>query len=194
MRLQRLVILALAAFMLAGCGYNRLVSDDEDVKAAWSEVLNQYKRRADLVPQLVQVVQGEAAFERTTLTQVIEARARATSMQVGPAVLQDPAALARFEQAQGQLTGALSRLLVVAENYPTLQANQAFLDLQSQLEGTENRIAVARHRYIQSVNVYNREVRSLPTNLTAMAFGFAPRANFQTDDDARTPARLGSWA
>ena len=170
---------------LAGCGYNRLVSADEDVKASWAEVLNQYQRRADLIPGLVEIVKGEAAFERSTLTQVIEARAKATAVQATPALVNDPDAFARFEQAQSQLGGALSRLLVVAESYPTLQASQAFRDLQSQVEGTENRIAVARHRYIQAVNAYNTEVRSLPTNMTAWAFGFQAKANFRSEDEAR---------
>lgn len=177
-------VLALLVGNLAGCGYNRLVSADENVKAAWSEVLNQYQRRNDLVPALVEVVKADAAFERSTLMQVVEARARATAVQATPALVDDPEAFARFERAQAQVGGALSRLLVVAENYPTLQANQAFRDLQAQLEGTENRIAVARHRYIEAVNTYNTEVRSLPSNMTAMAFGFHAKANFRTDDDA----------
>ena len=179
------LLLALVLGNIAGCGYNRLVGADEDVKASWSDVLNEYQRRADLIPRLVDVVKGEAAFERSTLTQVIEARAKATSVQATPELVNDPQAFARFEQAQSQLGGALSRLLVVAESYPTLQASQAFRDLQSQVEGTENRIAVARHRYIQAVNAYNTQVRSLPTNLTAMAFGFQAKANFQSEDEAR---------
>ena len=179
------LVLALLLGNLAGCGYNRLVSADEDVKACWSDVLNEYQRRADLIPRLVDVVKGEAAFERSTLTQVIEARARATSVQATPALVNDPEAVARFEQAQLQLGGALPRLLAVAESYPTLQASQAFRDHQSQLEGTENRIAVARHRYIQAVNAYNTQVRSLPTNMTAWAFGFQAKANFRGEDEAR---------
>ncbi|TCS96091.1 LemA protein [Tepidimonas ignava] len=167
-----------AAAPLAGCGYNEFQRLDEEVNAAWAEVLNQYQRRADLVPNLVATVQGEANFERETLTRVIEARARATAIQVTPEMLQDPQALQRFQAAQGELGGALARLLVVAEQYPNLKANQAFADLRVQLEGTENRIAVARNRYIQAVQRYNTLVRSFPTNLTAMVLGYQPKAGF----------------
>lgn len=179
-----------ACLGLSGCGYNTLQSSDEQIKASWSEVVNQYQRRADLVPNLVNTVQGEANFERTTLTQVVEARARATAIQATPALVDDPAAFAKFQAAQGELSTALSRLLVVTENYPALKANQGFRDLQAQLEGTENRIAVARHRYIQAVQDYNVTVRSFPSNLTAMAFGFRDKANFSVDNEkaiARPP-------
>lgn len=175
---------ALLLAVLAGCGYNGLVKADEDVKASWSEVLNQYQRRSDLIPALVDVVRGDAAFERAVLTQVVEARARATAVQATPQLVNDPEAFARFEQAQKEVGSALSRLLAVAENYPTLQASSAFRDLQSQVEGTENRIAVARHRYIQAVNDYNTQVRSLPTNLTASLTGFRVKATFRPDDEA----------
>lgn len=173
-----------AATLLPGCGYNDFQRLDEEVKAAWAEVLNQYQRRADLVPNLVATVQGEANFERETLTRVIEARARATAIQVTPEMLQDPQALQRFQAAQGELGGALARLLAVAEQYPNLKANQAFADLRVQLEGTENRIAVARHRYIQAVQRYNTLARSFPTNLTAKVFGYAPKPGFAPADEA----------
>jgi LemA protein len=168
---------------LSGCGYNTFQSTDEQIKASWSEVLNQYQRRADLVPNLVSTVKGEAQFEQQTITQVIEARSRATAVQATPELVNDPAAFQKFQQAQGQLSGALSRLLVVSENYPTLKANQAFRDLQAQLEGTENRIAVARNRYISAVQEYNVAVRSFPSNLTAMVFGYKPKANFTVENE-----------
>ena len=183
MRKLLILLTTLAALALSGCGYNTLQSTDEQIKASWSEVLNQYQRRADLVPNLVSTVKGEAKFEQDTLTKVVEARARATSVQATPELVNDPAAFQRFAQAQGQLSGALSRLLVVAENYPNLKANQAFRDLQAQLEGTENRIAVARNRYIKSVQDYNVTVRSFPSNLTAMAFGFKEKANFTVENE-----------
>ena len=183
MRKFLILISTLAALLLSGCGYNTLQSTDEQIKASWSEVLNQYQRRADLVPNLVSTVKGEAKFEQDTLTKVIEARARATSVQATPELVNDPAAFQRFAQAQGQLSGALSRLLVVAENYPNLKANQAFRDLQAQLEGTENRITVARNRYIKAVQDYNVTVRSFPSNLTAMAFGFKEKANFTVENE-----------
>lgn len=183
MRKFFIVFTALAALLLSGCGYNTLQSTDEQIKASWSEVLNQYQRRADLVPNLVSTVKGEAKFEQDTLTKVVEARARATSIQATPELVNDPAAFQRFAQAQGQLSGALSRLLVVAENYPNLKANQAFRDLQAQLEGTENRITVARNRYIKAVQDYNVTVRSFPSNLTAMAFGFKEKANFTVENE-----------
>ena len=176
-------ILFLAALLLGGCGYNTLQSTDEQIKANWSEVLNQYQRRADLVPNLVNTVKGEAHFEQQILTQVVEARARATAMQASPELLNDPQAFQKFQQAQAQLGGALSRLLAVSENYPTLRANQGFLDLQAQLEGTENRITVARNRYIQAVRAYNVSVRSFPSNLTAMLFGYRPKPNFAVEDE-----------
>lgn len=169
--------------LLSGCGYNTLQSTDEQIKAAWAEVLNQYQRRADLVPNLVRVVQGYAAHERQVLTEVTNARARVGSMQVTPELLDDPEALARFQAAQAQLTSALSRLLAVAENYPQLKADAAFRDLQAQLEGTENRIAVARNRYIKAVQDYNVTVRSFPTNLTAMLFGYKTKPSFTVEDE-----------
>ena len=183
MRKFLILISTLAALLLSGCGYNTLQSTDEQIKASWSEVLNQYQRRADLVPNLVSTVKGEAKFEQDTLTKVVEARARATSIQATPELVNDPAAFQRFAQAQGQLSGALSRLLVVAENYPNLKANQAFRDLQAQLEGTENRITVARNRYIKAVQDYNVTVRSFPSNLTAMAFGYKEKANFTVENE-----------
>src|SRR5213076_1148119 len=167
------VLLSLVAVLpLSGCGYNDFQRLDEQAKAAWSEVLNQYQRRADLVPNLVATVKGEANFEQETLTKVVEARAKATSIQVTPDMLNDPAALQKFQQAQGELSGALGRLLAVSERYPDLKANQSFRDLRVQLEGTENRITVARDRYIQAVQQYNVLARSFPTNLTAMAFHY----------------------
>jgi LemA protein len=168
---------------LSGCGYNTLQSGDEQVQAAWSEVLNQYQRRADLVPNLVATVQGFANQEKEVLTRVTEARARVGSIQATPELVDNPEAFARFQQAQGELTGALSRLLVVAENYPQLKSDANFRDLQAQLEGTENRIAVARNRYIKSVQDFNVTVRSFPSNLTAMAFGFKPKPNFTVENE-----------
>jgi LemA protein len=169
--------------LLYGCGYNTLQSTDEQIKAAWSEVLNQYQRRADLVPNLVETVKAFATQEREVLTQVTEARARVGSIQATPELVDNPEAFARFQQAQGELTGALSRLLVVAENYPQLKSDANFRDLQAQLEGTENRIAVARNRYIKSVQEYNVTVRSFPSNLTAMVFGFKTKPNFTVDNE-----------
>ncbi|WER47708.1 LemA family protein [Cupriavidus sp. WKF15] len=163
---------------LTGCGYNTIQSQDEQVKASWSEVVNQYQRRADLVPNLVNTVKGYASHEREVLTAVTEARARVGTIQVTPETLNDPKAFAQFQAAQQQLSGTLSRLLAVSENYPQLKADAGFRDLQSQLEGTENRITVARNRYIQSVQAYNVTVRSLPSNLTAMVFGFKEKPNF----------------
>jgi LemA protein len=173
----------IAVLMLSGCGYNTLQSGDEQIKAAWSEVLNQYQRRADLVPNLVATVQGFANQEKEVLTRVTEARARVGSIQATPELVDNPEAFARFQQAQGELTGALSRLLVVAENYPQLKSDANFRDLQAQLEGTENRIAVARNRYIKSVQDFNVTVRSFPTNLTAMAFGFKTKPNFTVENE-----------
>ncbi len=182
-----LLILAFP-LLLAGCGYNDFQRLDEQTKSAWSEVLNQYQRRADLVPNLVATVKGEANFEQETLTRVIEARARATSMQVTPETLNDPQAFQRFQQAQGELSSALSRLMAVSERYPTLQANQGFRDLRVQLEGTENRITVARNRYIQAVQEYNVLARSFPTNLTAMIFSYEPKQNFSVQNEAEISA------
>lgn len=179
------VLLALTvASVLSGCGYNTIQQKDEAVKSAWAEVLSQYQRRADLIPNIVNTVKGEANFEQTTLQNVIEARARATSIQATPELINDPEAFARFTQAQGQVTSALSRLLVTVENYPNLKANQGFQDLRAQLEGTENRIGIARNRYIKSVEDYNVFVRQLPQNLTAMLFGYKQRPQFAVENEA----------
>ncbi len=175
----------LAVLSLSGCGYNTFQSLDEQVKAAWSEVVNQYQRRADLIPNIVATVKGEASFEQDTLTKVIEARSRATSINATPELINDPAAFEKFQQAQGQLTGALSRLMVVAEQYPTLRANAAFQDLRVQLEGTENRITVARNRYIKTVADYNVAIRSFPNNLTAMVFGYKVKPTFTVQNEAQ---------
>lgn len=189
---RRLAALALTVGMgsamslsLTGCGYNDFQRLDEQNKAAWAEVLNQYQRRADLVPNLVATVKGEASFEQDTLTKVVEARAKATSIQATPELVNNPEAFNKFQQAQGELSGALSRLLVVSENYPNLKANQGFQDLRVQLEGTENRITVARNRYIQSVQDYNVKVRSFPTNLTAMAFSYSAKPSFTVQNEAQ---------
>ena len=176
-------LMASFAISLTGCGYNTFQTTDEQVKAGWSEVVNQYQRRADLIPNLVNTVKGEAKFEQDTLTKVIEARAKATSIQATPELINDPAAFQKFQQAQGQLTGALSRLMVVAEQYPNLKANQGFRELSAQLEGTENRIAVARNGYIKSVQNYNVTVRSFPSNLTAMVFGYKEKATFSVENE-----------
>ncbi|MFP5483632.1 MAG: LemA family protein [Gammaproteobacteria bacterium] len=172
------------ALVLSGCGYNTIQTTDEQVKAAWAEVLNQYQRRADLVPNLVNVVKAEANFEQETLTQVVEARSKATSIQATPELINDPDAFNKFQQAQGELSGALSRLLLITENYPNLKANQGFRDLQTQLEGTENRITVARNRYIKSVQDYNVTVRSFPNNLTAMVMGYDVKPSFTVENEA----------
>lgn len=176
-------LFATLTFLLSGCGYNTLQASDEQVKASWAEVVNQYQRRADLVPNLVNTVKGYAAHEEKVLVEVTQARAQAGAIQVTPAVLADPAAFARFQQAQGALSGALSRLLAVSENYPQLKADAGFRDLQAQLEGTENRIAVARKRYIESVQSYNVAVRSFPGNLTAKMFGFDVKPNFTVENE-----------
>ena len=168
---------------LSGCGYNNFQSLDEESKASWSEVLNQYQRRADLVPNLVNVVKGYAEHEKEVLTQVTEARSKVGSMQVTPELLNDPEAFAKFQAAQGQLTSALSRLMVVSENYPNLKADQGFRDLQAQLEGTENRITVARNRYIETIKVYNIAIRSFPQNLTAMMFGYKTKPSFTVENE-----------
>lgn len=178
----RLMMVSLV-LSLAGCGYNQLQSGDEQIAASWAEVINQYQRRADLVPNLVKTVQAYASHEQQVLTQVAEARARVGSLQVTPEVLNDPAAFAKFQAAQGQLSSALSRLLAVSENYPQLKADAGFRDLQAQLEGTENRIAVARQRYIKSVQDYNVTVRSFPSNLTAMVFGMQVKPNFSVENE-----------
>src|SRR3982751_2801288 len=183
--MKRWLLVLLAAFALTGCGYNDFQRLDEQTKAAWSEVLNQYQRRADLIPNIVNTVKGEANFEQETLTRVVEARAKATSIQVTPETLNNPEAFNKFQQAQGELSGALSRLMVVAERYPTLQANQAFRDLRVTLEGTENRITVARNRYIESVQEYNVLARSFPTNITAKIFSYAPKPNFSVQNEAQ---------
>jgi LemA protein len=177
-----------AAALLSGCGYNQLQSLDEQTKAAWSEVLNQYQRRADLIPNIVATVKGEANFEQETLTKVVEARARATSIQVTPETLNDPQAFERFQKAQGELGSALARLLVVSENYPNLKANQGFQDLRVQLEGTENRITVARNRYIKAVQEYNVLVRQFPSNLTAMVLSYAVKPSFTVQNEAAISA------
>jgi len=176
---------ALLALLLTGCGYNDFQRLDEQSKSAWSEVLNQYQRRADLVPNIVATVKGEAQFEQDTLTKVVEARAKATSIQVTPETLNDPAAFSKFQAAQGELGSALSRLMVVSERYPDLKANQGFRDLRVQLEGTENRITVARNRYIQTVQEYNVLARSFPSNLTAMVFGYQVKPNFSVQNEAQ---------
>ena len=176
------------ALGLSGCGYNTLQSQDEAIKAGWSEVLNQYQRRADLVPNLVNTVKGYAAHEAKVLTEVTAARARVGQIAATPELVNDPAALEKFQAAQGELTGALSRLLVVAENYPQLKADAGFRDLQAQLEGTENRITVARNRYIKSVQAYNTLARNFPQNLTAMVFGYQVKPNFTVQNEAAISA------
>ncbi len=183
MRRMMLWLAPLLSLLLGGCGYNTLQSGDEQVKASWSEVVNQYQRRADLVPNLVNTVKGYASHEQQVLTQVTEARARVGSVQATPQLLNDPQAFAKFQSAQGELTSALSRLLVVSENYPQLKADAGFRDLQAQLEGTENRITVARNRYIKAVQDYNVTVRSFPTNLTAMVFGMQVKPNFTVENE-----------
>lgn len=188
---RRLASVSLAAALtlsLTGCGYNDFQRLDESTKAAWSEVLNQYQRRADLIPNIVSTVKGEANFEQETLTKVIEARSKATSIQATPELINDPEAFNKFQQAQGELSSALSRLMMVTEAYPNLKANQGFQDLRIQLEGTENRITVARNRYIQTVQEYNVLARSFPTNLTAMVFSYDPKPNFTVQNEAQISA------
>jgi LemA protein len=177
-----------AVAVLSGCGYNDFQRLDEQTKSSWSEVLNQYQRRADLVPNIVATVKGEAAFEQETLTKVIEARAKATSIQVTPETLNNPEALKKFQAVQGDLGSALSRLMVVSEQYPSLKANQGFSDLRVQLEGTENRITVARNAFIKSVQEYNVLARSFPSNLTAMVFSYQPKAGFTVQNEAAISA------
>jgi LemA protein len=180
--LKRLIALFMV-MILSGCGYNTLQSGDENIKASWAEVLNQYQRRADLVPNLVNVVKGYAAHEKDVLTEVTEARARVGAMQATPDLINDEEAFKKFIAAQGQMTSAISRLLLVAENYPQLKADGLFRDLQAQLEGTENRITVARNRYIDAVKEYNITVRSFPTNLTAMMFGHKTKPSFTVENE-----------
>jgi len=184
MRKLALVLAVFAGLLLSGCGYNTMQSQDEKIKAAWSEVLNQYQRRAELIPNLVKTVQGYAAQESSVLLGVTEARAKVGAIQVTSELVNDPEAFAKFQAAQGQLTSALSRLLVVTENYPQLKSDQNFRDLQAQLEGTENRIAVARNRYIQAVQDYNVTVRQFPGNLTAKIFGYKPKPTFTVENEA----------
>lgn len=183
MRFRPMLLLLLTG-LLSGCGYNTIQQQDEAVKAQWSEVLNQYQRRADLVPNLVATVKGFAAQEERVLTEVTNARARVGQMNLSAEQASDPEALKKFQAAQGELSGALSRLLVVTENYPELKSNENFRDLQVQLEGTENRVTVARNRYIQSVQAYNTHVRQFPVNITAMLFGYEQKANFAVENEA----------
>ena len=181
--MRLLAVLAFAATLLSGCGYNQIQINDESVTAEWSQVLNQYKRRADLIPNLVSVVQGYASHEKEVLTRITEARAGVAGIKATPELINDPEAFAKFQKAQSELGGALSRLLVVAENYPNLKADANFRDLQAQVEGTENRITVARNRYIKSVQEYNISVRTFPNNLTAMVMGWQTKPNFTVDDE-----------
>jgi len=193
LRNNRLAIVGLSmmSVLFAGCGYNKLQGLDEEVKAAWSEVQNQYQRRADLVPNLVATVKGAAEFEKGTLQAVVEARSNATAVKLDANSLSDPAAFKKFEQAQGQLSSALSRLLVVVEKYPDLKANQNFQNLQAQLEGTENRIAVARKRYIERVAEYNKGVRFFPENITAKyILHLEPRQTFSAEESAQKPPQV----
>ena len=184
-RFVGIVAIVAASAAMTGCGYNDFQRLDEGSKAAWSEVLNQYQRRADLVPNIVATVKGEAAFEQDTLTKVIEARSKATSFQITPEVLNNPEAFKKFQAVQGELGGALSRLMAVSENYPNLKANQGFKDLRVQLEGTENRITVARNRYIQTIAEYNVLARSFPSNLTAMVFSYSTKPSFTVANEAQ---------
>jgi LemA protein len=177
------VLFLVLVLSLTGCGYNTFQAQNEQVKASWSEVLSQYQRRADLIPNLVNVVKGQADFEQTTLKEVVDARSKATAIQATPELINDPQAFQKFQQAQKDLSGSLSRLLVVSENYPALRANQGFIELQAQLEGTENRITVARNRYIKSVQEFNVTVHSFPSNLTAMAFGYKEKPNFSVENE-----------
>ncbi|HET6637777.1 MAG TPA: LemA family protein [Gemmatimonadota bacterium] len=182
-RVLKTLAIVVSGLALHGCGYNTIQTQDEAVTAAWSEVVNQYQRRADLIPNLVETVRGYAAQERDVLLGVTNARARVGSIQATPELLEDPAAFAEFQQAQAEMTSALSRLLVVVENYPDLKSDQSFRELQAQLEGTENRIAVARNRYIDSVREYNTTVRKFPVNLTAKIFGYDTKPNFTVEDE-----------
>jgi len=180
---MRTLWIVLLATLLSGCGYNTFQTTDEQIKASWAEVLNQYQRRADLIPNLVNTVKGYAAQEQAVLLGVTEARAKVGSIQATPELINDPQAFAKFQAAQGELSSALSRLLVVSENYPQLKSDQNFRDLQAQLEGTENRITVARNRYIQAVKEYNVTVREFPTNLTAMLFGYKVKPSFTVENE-----------
>lgn len=189
--MMRILWLVLLTSLLTGCGYNTFQTTDEQIKASWAEVLNQYQRRADLIPNLVNTVKGYAAQEKDVLLGVTEARARVGGIQASPELINDPEAFARFQAAQGQLTSALSRLLVVSENYPQLKSDQNFRDLQAQLEGTENRVTVARNRYIKAVQEYNVAVRSFPSNLTAMIFSYTVKPSFTVENEqaiSRAPA------
>ena len=183
MRAQTRFLIVLAVLLLSGCGYNALQSQDEQIKASWAEVVNQYQRRADLVPNLVNTVKGFAAQEREVLLGVTNARAQVGSINATPELINDPEAFAKFQAAQGQLSSALARLLVVVERYPQLKSDANFRDLQAQLEGTENRIAVARNRYIKAVQRYNVVVRQFPSNLTAMLFGYKQKPQFTVEDE-----------
>jgi len=180
----RVLFTVVLASLLGGCGYNAIQQKDEAVKSAWAEVLSQYQRRADLIPNIVSTVKGEVDFEKSTLEAVVNARARATAIQATPELINNPEAFAKFTQAQGEVSSALSRLLVTVENYPNLKANAAFQDLRSQLEGTENRIGIARNRYIKSVEDFNAFIRQLPQNLTAMVFGYKPKPQFAVENEA----------
>ncbi len=179
----RTALILATCLLLSGCGYNEFQTRDEQVKAAWAEVLNQYKRRADLIPNLVQTVQGYAAQEKDVLLGVTNARAKVGSVQATPEMVNDPAAMQRFGQAQSELSGALSRLLLVVENYPNLKSDALFRDLQAQLEGTENRITTARNRFIKAVQDFNILARQFPTNLTAMIFGYKEKASFTVENE-----------
>lgn len=183
MRILLTLSMLFATLTLSGCGYNTMQTTDENVNASWSEVLNQYQRRADLVPNLVNVVKGYASHEKEVLEAVTVARSRVGSIQATPELVNDAQAFAKFQAAQGELTSALSRLLVVSENYPQLKADASFRDLQAQLEGTENRVAVARNRYIAAVKEYNVTVRTFPNNLTAMLFGYKPKPSFTVENE-----------
>jgi LemA protein len=187
-RFFALMAAALTVLLLTGCGYNDFQRLDEESKAAWSNVLNQYKRRADLIPNIISTVKGEANFEQDTLTKVVEARAKATSMTVTPETLNNPEAFKKFQAVQGELSSALSRLMAVSENYPNLKANQGFKDLRVELEGTENRITVARDRYIKTIETYNVLARSFPTNLTAMMFSYTTKPTFAVENEAQISA------
>jgi len=184
MRMPIFGLIVVAGVLLSGCGYNSLQTQDEQIKSAWSEVINQYQRRSDLIPNLVATVKGFASQEQQVLLGVTQARSKVGSIQATPELVNDPAAFAKFQAAQGELSSALSRLLVVTENYPQLKSDQNFRDLQAQLEGTENRITVARNRYIQAVQNYNVTVRSFPGNLTAMMFGYKTKPNFTVENEA----------
>ncbi len=183
-RIERVLLIVCFSMLLSGCGYNALTSGDEQIKASWAEVLNQYQRRADLIPNLVKTVEGFAKQERDVLVKVTEARSRVGSIQATPEMVNDPQALQQFQAAQGELSSALSRLLVTVERYPELKSDANFRDLQAQLEGTENRITVARNRYIDRVRQYNTLARSFPTNITAMLFGFEVKPSFTVENEA----------